>query len=262
MPFSPLTDLLGEITKVRLIATDMDGTLTQQDKFTPQLLSTLESLAQIPLPVIIVTGRSAGWVEAIRYYLPIAGAIAENGGVFYHSDQESSQLLTPIPDIKQHRQHLAETFDALTHDYPQLRESHDNRFRLTDWTFDVQGLSKTQLNHLQTLVNKKGWSFTYSTVQCHIKPLYQDKATSLIQILTQFFASYTPNQVLTIGDSPNDESLFDINRFPLSVGVANLARYREQLTHQPAYMTNQSEVDGFCEIAHLILKTIHNRRNI
>jgi HAD superfamily hydrolase (TIGR01484 family) len=71
------------LSSVRLIATDMDGTLTKNGKFTSELLIALESLAAKNIAVLIVTGRSAGWVSAIANYLPIVGAIAENGGLFY-----------------------------------------------------------------------------------------------------------------------------------------------------------------------------------
>ncbi len=37
----------------------------------------------------------------------------------------------------------------------------------------------------------------------------------------------SPEQILTVGDSPNDQTLFDPDRFPLSVGVANMLQYRE-----------------------------------
>jgi len=43
----------------------------------------LFAFAQTEIDIIIVTGRSAGWVEAVANYLPIQGAIAENGGLFY-----------------------------------------------------------------------------------------------------------------------------------------------------------------------------------
>ena len=52
-----------------LIATDMDGTLTKNGKFTSQLLNSLECLLEAEIPVLIVTGRSAGWVSAIFSHL-------------------------------------------------------------------------------------------------------------------------------------------------------------------------------------------------
>ncbi len=152
------------LQSVRLIATDMDGTLTQQEKFTPMLLQTLLKLANAQVPVLIVTGRSAGWVNAVAHYLPVWGAIAENGGLFYDQSGNSA-LLSDIPDG--HRQKLAQMFGTVQARFPQLRESSDNLFRLTDWTFDVAGLSLEDLQQLTVLCQLQGWGFTYSTVHCH-----------------------------------------------------------------------------------------------
>ena len=238
---------------IRLIASDMDGTLTQLGKFTPALLQALADLAHADIPVIIVTGRSAGWVSGIVSYLPVVGAISENGGLFYSTDDPEPQLLVSIADIPTHRQKLAHMFSELQAEIPQIRESADNRFRITDWTFDVQGLSVTQLEQLSDRCSQQGWSFTYSTVQCHIRPLEQDKAPALKWVLQHHFSDLNPTQILTIGDSPNDESLFDPNRFPLSVGVANIRHYLDRLQHHPAYMTQAEESAGFCELTQRLL---------
>ncbi len=247
-----LSELMLKLAKIRLIATDMDGTLTQKDKFTPKLLDTLTYLALDQIPVLIITGRSAGWTEGLFHYLPIVGVIAENGGVFYHLDHPSPQYLTPIKNLREHRQDLAYTFEILRSFYPHLQESSDNRYRLTDWTFSVETLNFQEIEHLKTLTEENGWSFTYSTVQCHIKPPHQDKATGLKQVLEKYFTHYTLDQVLTIGDSSNDEPLFNSALFPLSVGVANLLTYLDKLTYHPTYTTRQSEIDGFGEVIELL----------
>lgn len=252
MPLTLLSQGLvaNSLKNVRLVATDMDGTLTQSGKFTPTLLQALERLAAAEIQVLIVTGRSAGWVGSLVNYLPVWGAIAENGGLFYSSQTETPTLLVAIPDLALHRQKLAQTFQRLQADFPQLQASADNRFRLTDWTFDVQGLSLTEIQAINAYCQDQGWGFTYSNVQCHIKPIEQDKATGLRQVLGQYFPDYTPQQVVTVGDSPNDESLFDAEQFPLSVGVANIRHYADQLVHQPTYITPDAEGFGFCQLAH------------
>lgn len=237
---------------IRLVATDMDGTLTQDGKFTTLLLQSLEKLAKNQIDVVIVTGRSAGWVEGIAHYLPIMGAIAENGGLFYTGDRQ--EILVAIEDFKSHREQLAQMFQLLQSKFPQIQESADNRFRLTDWTFDLTGLTTSQLQQMNSLCQANGWGFTYSTVQCHIKLPQQNKASSLQQVLKQHCADLTLKQVVTVGDSPNDESLFDLARFPLSVGVANVLDYSQQLQHQPVYVTSKYEAEGFDELVELILK--------
>jgi HAD superfamily hydrolase (TIGR01484 family) len=253
MPLLPLKALVNDAAQIRLIASDVDGTLTRSDHFTPQLLETIAQLAQANLPLLLVTGRSAGWVDALRNYLPVVGAIAENGGVFF-AKTGNYQLLGTLPELAVHRQQLADAFHQLQQQYPQIKASTDNVFRLTDWTFDVAGLGKEELGVIALQCQAWGWSFTYSTVQCHIKPKLQNKAWGIQQVLAQHFPSLKPAQVLTVGDSPNDEAMFDPDIFPMSVGVANILEYADRLQHQPQYVTTQPEVDGFCELADLLCK--------
>lgn len=244
---------------ISLIATDMDGTLTRYGKFTSSLLKALETLVSAKISVIIVTGRSAGWVQGLKSYLPVTGAIAENGGVFFPSDSDEPKLLTPIADLIVHRQQLRETFEYLKSKFPQINESTDNRFRVTDWTFDIQELTAPELQQMENLCQEKGWGFTYSTVQCHIKPANQSKATSLLQVLKAQFSHLTTEQIITVGDSPNDETLFDKSLFPLSVGVANVLHYTSKLKHLPAYVTSLEEGEGFSELAEFLLKSMDKR---
>ena len=241
---------LGDI---RAIATDLDGTLTQDGKFTSDLIQTLEKLSQSNIDVLIVTGRSAGWVQGIATYLPIVGAIAENGGLLYWSHAERPQILTNIDNIEKHRQKLKSTFELLQNKFPLIQESEDNRFRITDWTFDVKDLSQEQLQQIDRICHGEGWGFTYSTVQCHIKSLNQDKAIALEQIIQQYY-HLKLEQIITIGDSPNDESLFS-NKFPFSVGVANILDYRDYLKNLPLYVASKPEAQGFIELAELVIKT-------
>jgi HAD superfamily hydrolase (TIGR01484 family) len=242
------------LSSVGLIATDMDGTLTKNGKFTSELLIALESLAAQGIPVIIVTGRSAGWVSAIANYLPVIGAIAENGGLFYSNQDDSWELITHLADVAKHRFQLKQVFELLQSKFPEIAESVDNSFRVTDWTFEIGALTPRQLEQIKLICQEAGYGFTYSNVQCHIKPLQQNKAVGLQQILTKHFSSLTFKQVITVGDSPNDESLFNRDIFPLSVGVANIIHYSDRLSHQPTYITSFPEVQGFCQLVNFLTK--------
>ncbi len=258
MAFSPIEQGITNncFKKLRLIATDMDGTLTQRGKFTVSLLQAFEDLRAADIPVLIVTGRSAGWVSGLVSYLPVVGAIAENGGLFYPADSDQPVALTAIPDLVAHRQQLEVAYQRLKSEFPHIQESTDNRFRLTDWTFDNRDLTLTQLECLDTLCSSMGWGFTYSSVQCHIKPASQDKARGLMQVLQDYFPQYAPQQVVTVGDSPNDASLFNPQLFSLSVGVANVLEYASELIYQPAYVTTAVEGEGFCELARYLIELV------
>lgn len=239
--------MADRLTDIRLIATDIDGTLTSRDKFTPELLNAIDLINAKGIKLLLVTGRSAGWVSAINNYLPVAGAIAENGGLFFQPSGEFD-FLTPIKSISEHRERLANAFWELQERYPQIEESVDNQFRITDWTFDVAGISAAQLWEIGSQCEQWGWGFTYSTVQCHIKPIKQDKAQGILQVIKQHFPKIKPAQILTVGDSPNDASMFNPKLFPHSVGVANIQHYLNELAYQPRYLTQLPEVAGFCEL--------------
>lgn len=237
---------------IRLIATDMDGTLTQGEKFDAKLFQVLTKLSAAGIKVLITTGRSAGWVQAIATYLPVVGAIAENGGLVYWNHDPQPHLIGEI-DIIQHRRELQKVFLLLQNKFSHIRESVDNPFRITDWTFDVANLSPIELEQIELVCQSQGYGFTYSTIQCHIKPIYQDKAYGLNKIISQHFSDLKPSEIVTIGDSPNDESMFNQAEFPLSVGVANVVKYCDRLKYLPAYVTSKSEGEGFCELAALTL---------
>ena len=115
-------------------------------------------------------------------------------------------------------------------------------------------MSPTELEQIELVCQSEGYGFIYSTIQCHIKPTYQDKAHGLNKIIPQYFPDLKPEEIITIGDSPNDESMFNQEQFLLSVGVANVLRYRDRLKYLPAYVTSKSEIEGFCELAEMIIK--------
>jgi HAD superfamily hydrolase (TIGR01484 family) len=241
-----------KLADIQLIATDIDGTLTRAGKFTRELLESIDLLTANGIKLLLVTGRSAGWVSAVNNYLPVVGSIAENGGIYFNTDGEFD-FLTRIEKIELHREQLANRFWELQEVYPQIQESVDNQFRITDWTFDIGGLTDVELQQIASKCQSWGYSFTFSTIQCHIKPQQQDKGVAISQVLKQYFPELNSAQIITVGDSPNDASMFDRSLFPHSVGVANIQHYTSQLTHQPEYITKSPEVAGFCELVNSLI---------
>ena len=257
---------------IRLVACDMDGTLTLQGKFCDRLLSLLQRLEAAKIPTFIVTGRSAGWVSGLVEYLPIAGAIAENGGIFFSADYPQGLPLVELAPMgednrnsvpqsaittpyHQHRQQLSELFVGMQSQWPQLVPSADNPYRLTDWTFDKNDLPDDVLGEMTQYCLDRGWGFTYSSIQCHLKRIEQSKQAGLLQVIS--LGMETPlsgSDMLTFGDSPNDETLFDVSVFPYSVGVLNLKPYLSTLKHQPRWLASQAEFLGVSEVLNLLLE--------
>ncbi|MEL4897159.1 HAD family hydrolase [Crocosphaera sp. Alani8] len=254
MPLEKITNELAkkQIKNVKLIATDIDGTLTKNGEFSNQLLLTLEKLREHNIQVILITGRSAGWCQGIVNYLPVWGIVAENGGIYCLKENQKITQLTEIDNIVEHRQTLQNNFEYLRSQFPQLTTSSDNQFRITDWTFDCHELSQQQLLTIEEICHKNNWGFTYSHIQAHLKPQQQNKGKALMTIKETYLKHLSPQEIVTIGDSPNDENLFNRDLFPLSVGVNNILKYTDKLKYQPAYVTNLTEIDGFCELNRII----------
>lgn len=245
----------ADLSSIRLVATDMDGTLTIAGQFAPELLQAFARLRAQDIEVMIVTGRSAGWVSGLVNYLPVVGAIAENGGLYISKQNPEPLILPDIPLMSTHRDRLLALFDKLKIRHPDLRPALDNRFRITDWTFDIEGLTTANLAWMQQTCADHTMGFTYSNVQCHIMIKRQNKAAGLAKVLREQFPHLSLVEVVTVGDSPNDESLFDPAQFPCSVGVANVAHYLPALSHQPAYVTASAEGAGFIELVDELIAT-------
>lgn len=240
------------LSKVQLVATDMDGTLTTKGEFTAELLQAFNRLSAEGIEVLIVTGRSAGWVSGLVHYLPVVGAIAENGGLYIDKAKPEPVILPDIPRLTHHRDRLSSFFNRFKDRYPNLVPSVDNPYRITDWTFDITGLDSSDLAWMQKTCEAQSMGFTYSTVQCHIKIPRQNKAAGLAKVLQQRFSNLATEKIVTVGDSPNDESLFEA-QFPHSIGVANIARYLPTLSVSPAYITAAAEAAGFIEIVDYLI---------
>lgn len=264
MPLPPPPVLLSDaitnhesplkLEQIRLIATDMDGTLTAKGEFVSGLLQAFEALQQQRIEVMIVTGRSAGWVSGLVNYLPVVGAIAENGGLYIDKHSPDPVVLSDIPRMSQHRDRLQKIFHILKKRYPNLRPSVDNAYRITDWTFDIGEFTAEEITWLQTTCKQYTTGFTYSNVQCHLQVLNQNKANGLNKVLKERFSYLPVSKILTVGDSPNDESLFNRQQFPNSIGVANVSHYLSSLAHSPTYITSKPEVNGFLEIVDSLLQ--------
>jgi hydroxymethylpyrimidine pyrophosphatase-like HAD family hydrolase len=62
---------------------------------------------------------------------------------------------------------------------------------------------------------------------------------------------WQPVEWVYVGDSTNDQAMFQA--LPLTVGVANIARFLPQLQAFPGYVTQAERGDGFAELASALL---------
>jgi hydroxymethylpyrimidine pyrophosphatase-like HAD family hydrolase len=55
-----------------------------------------------------------------------------------------------------------------------------------------------------------------------------------------------------VGDSGNDQAMFE--HFTHSVGVANIRKFADQLTHLPRFISPSAHGAGFAEVARAVLQ--------
>src|SRR5207244_2989048 len=131
---------------------------------------------------------------------------------------------------------LAACREEILRDAPQALVSGDNFTRLTDLTFVVDGMLPATRDAIDRAAARHGFVTAASSVHVHVKLAGHTKGRALTAWIAE--RGLEPTQVLTVGDSETDATLFDVASFPLSVGVANVARYLPRLATPPAFITS------------------------
>jgi HAD superfamily hydrolase (TIGR01484 family) len=243
----------ADLSRVEAVFTDVDGTLTTAGKLRASTLGALERLDRAGLPVVLVTGRPAGFAEAWARTLPVAGVIAENG----HGALRKTYA-RPAAVRARERRRLARAVKSALRAVPGARMSTDSRYAEVDLAIDVNEevrLGPEAARRLESFLTARGVNAVRSSVHVNawIGPF--DKAWMVRRFLRSVFrAGLAPGdrRWLFVGDSLNDAPLFAA--FPLSVGVANVRAVLGLLPHRPRFVTRAPEGAGFEEVARAVLR--------
>jgi HAD superfamily hydrolase (TIGR01484 family) len=245
-PSEPLT--LAELPNDRLaalavVATDVDGTLTDHGKLGPELLAALTKLVRAGFTVIPISGRPAGEVLGLCRYLPgVRFGVAENGLLEIEPDHAPRWLSqqTDVARLRAVGEHLNRNHAA------ELRLTGDAFCRIGDVAYERDGRDEIELLRLRRLAEAEGVFLIWSNVHVHLAEREPDKGTGLLELLAR--RKIDPAQVVTIGDAPNDGGLFEPNRFGLTVGTADVVPQRQWFRTLPQCVTAAREVGGFLEL--------------
>ena len=90
----PLSDLHGPI---RALFSDVDGTMTTGERIEASTYEALERLGDAGIPVIMVTGRPAGWGQAFLKMTSVLAVVSENGGVTFIREGRRQHKLYGVP---------------------------------------------------------------------------------------------------------------------------------------------------------------------
>jgi HAD superfamily hydrolase (TIGR01484 family) len=249
----PLSGLRG----VRGVLTDIDDTLTHAGAIEAAAWSALQQLAQAQLPVIAITGRPAGWSEPFAMAWPVAAIVAENGAVMLRRDGETLRRDFSQDERTRSTQwrRLQQCAQAVLAAVPGAQLARDSAGRLTDIAVDhgeFEHLDAVQIDAVLAVMQAHGLNASVSSIHINGWIGAHNKWTGAgWAVETVFGGPFDPASWLFVGDSTNDQLMFE--RVPLSVAVANIARFVPQLRVLPAYVAPSERGRGFAEVVQRLL---------
>src|SRR5688500_17643982 len=251
----PLSELRGP---VRALFSDVDGTMTTGDRIEASTYEALERLGEAGVPVIMVTGRPAGFGHAFMKMTPVLACVAENGGVMFV--REGRKLVksygVPAASWAEWRRRMNDIAVDVMSKVPGARLSSDSKYREVDLAIDwneEQSLSRDDAELCVQMICKAGFTAVRSSVHVNFGPPHFDKLsacqTVVRRVLGGDIADLAP--YVYVGDALNDAPMFA--GFPTSVGVANVKLWWDELAHKPAYLTERPEGAGLRELVEHLL---------
>jgi len=252
----------SRLATIRYVLTDIDDTLTTEGRLPARAYAALEALDAAGIAVIPVTGRPAGWCDAIARQWPVAAVVGENGALWYAMDRAARRMRRwqAQPEAERLRGHdrlMALAGEALLA-VPGSALSADQPFRLFDVAIDFcedagpLGLDAAQ--RIAALFAAGGAQAKISSIHVNAWIGAWDKRAGIEALFAARFAPLETleGQVAFIGDSGNDAPLFAA--IGCSVGVANVAPFLAGMETPPAFITRAEGGAGFAEFADALLK--------
>jgi HAD superfamily hydrolase (TIGR01484 family) len=251
----PVSELRGP---VRALFSDVDGTMTSGERIEAATYAALERLGEAGVPVIMVTGRPAGFGHAFMKMTPVLACVTENGGVTFVRDGRKlhKQYGVPPASLPEWRRRMNDVAVDVMQKVPGARLSSDSRYRevdlAIDWNEEVQ-LTKEDAEICVELIRKAGLSAVRSSVHVNFGPPHFDKLSACMSVVRQILKGdgNDLSPYVYVGDALNDAPMF--GGFPTSVGVANIKAWWDELSFRPSYLTELPEGAGLRElVAHLL----------
>jgi HAD superfamily hydrolase (TIGR01484 family) len=286
-PISEITS--SQAAGIRYVLMDIDDTLTRHGKLLASSYNALWKLKAAGFKVVPVTGRPAGWCDCIARQWPVDGVVGENGALAFWEEQHEPQP-SPKPSARERRkgspldaaqpnhQILKAAYhpNAVKNDHPALKKvreralaevpglrvAKDQFARLFDIALDFAEeepvLPFSAAEKVKEIAIAQGAAAKISSIHVNVWMGDYDKLSMAGLFLKDRFGWQGGlEEVIFVGDSPNDEPMFA--RFPLSCAVANIRNFLHLIKSPPAFIADKEGGEGFAEIADALLVKIVNR---
>jgi len=248
-----------DLKNIKGVCLDIDDTLSSHGKLTAEAYAALWRLKEKGFVVVPITGRPAGWCDQIIRFWPVDAVVGENGAFTFYMDKSSGRdvrkkFTTPGIDPEAQKK-LASLHKKILAHFPFAAVASDQQYRECDLAIDicedVAPWKDEDIKALLDLCHQEGAEAKLSSIHVNTWFGQYDKKTGFKEWLKAGalgLSSSAPkhDDWIYIGDSPNDEPMFEY--FTHSVGVANLKRYMSSLKFPPAWITKKESGGGFCEM--------------
>jgi hypothetical protein len=255
---TPVSDLTGP---VRALFSDLDGTLTTNGRVEAATFAALEELAGAGVPVVVVTGRPAGWGQAIAGMYPVVGVVAENGAVTFVREGTRLRKYYGVnaAQVPEWRRRMHAAMVDLVSEIPGARLSSDSKYREVDLAIDwdeESSLSVSEAVRVVQMLRERGFAAVRSSVHVNFGPPDYDKLKACKMVVERVLGGRADDlgPYVFVGDALNDAPMF--SGFPRSVGVANVRRWWEELSHRPVFVTSGEEGQGARELITRLLQLV------
>jgi HAD superfamily hydrolase (TIGR01484 family) len=244
------------------VFTDIDDTLTTGGLIPSYAFDALWQLHDRGIHVVPVTGRPAGWCDHIARMWPVSGVVGENGAFYFVYDRKRRKMRRRYSvgerQREQGRKRLKRIKERVLVEVKGSAVAADQPYRISDLAIDfcedVEPLDRGAVKRICDIAREEGAVCKVSSIHVNCWYGHFDKISCVKLFLreeTKREFEKMKDRILFIGDSPNDEPMF--KEFSVSIGVANLSGFLEELEYLPQYITSRKSSMGFREAIDRIL---------
>jgi hydroxymethylpyrimidine pyrophosphatase-like HAD family hydrolase len=232
--------------------------MTTGERIEAATYESLERLGQAGVPIIMVTGRPAGFGHAFMKMTPVLACVAENGGVMFVREGRKVVKSYGVPpaSLPEWKRRMNDIAVEVMHKVPGARLSSDSKYRevdlAIDWNEEIS-LTREDAELCVQLIQKAGFAAVRSSVHVNFGPPHFDKLSACRIVVRKVLGGDTDDLApyVYVGDALNDAPMFQ--GFPTSVGVANIKAWWDELAHKPAFITERAEGPGLRELVEHLL---------
>ena len=197
----------------RVVAFDIDGTLTDENKrLDMHAVEALRRLEDAGIPVILATGNVRAITYGLWRFIGLSGPMCcENGGVLWHPDWDEPLVRASGDEAKS----AAEWLES-QHAEIDAKGIQTNAWRESEWCL----FADEDLDVVTSSIEASDWSnldVVRTGFAIHLMEPHLSKGSGLELILKRM--GLDASDLLSVGDAPNDLSMFAMSGWSVAVGT-------------------------------------------